>query len=104
MIENISAVKGVEKVIFPSGTEFIIEKVNENKFKKFLFGNEYFKKIEIQITIPLYIKDWWNYVFSKNLVNNYIYFLIFIFLIIFFYILIFIYKNLFKIIVKIIFF
>ena len=57
-VENITAVKGEEEVIFPSGTEFIIEDINEHKMLKLIFGDEKFKIINIKITIPLYVKYW----------------------------------------------
>lgn len=46
-IENITSCKGEEEVIFPSGTEFIIETVNEHKLMKLLFGSYSSKIIEI---------------------------------------------------------
>ncbi len=54
-VENITAVNGEEEIIFPSGSEFIVKDVNEHKILKNLFGVD--RLTEVDITIPLYIKD-----------------------------------------------
>lgn len=56
-VENITGVKGEEEIIFPSGTEFFINDINEHVLQKFFFGEEKYQQTEIQITIPLFNKN-----------------------------------------------
>lgn len=54
-IENISDNASEREVIFPSGSEFIIDDVLPNK--TFMFQGREYNLTVIQITIPLYISN-----------------------------------------------
>lgn len=56
-VENITAVKGEEEVIFPSGSEFLVEMVTNEKQFVYNDNGTNIKKVltEIKIIIPLNI-------------------------------------------------